>query len=83
MTKLKIKEWFYENTQDTAARYNTFIDTDRDENGYTKVDDGFVTVRVLEVLSESEKAIQVLLDTGSVVGSVKGWRTWIPKSVIA
>ena len=83
MRKLKIKEWFYEKTQDTAARYNCFVDTDRDENGCTKVEDGFVTVHVLEILAESEKAIQVLLDTGSIVGSVKGWRTWIPKSVIA
>lgn len=83
MTRLRIKEWFYEKTQDTATRYNTFIDTDRDENGYTKVEDGFVTVFALEILAESEKAMQVLLGTGSVVGSVKGWRTWIPKSVIA
>lgn len=82
MCKLKIKEWFYEKTQNVAQRYNTFIDTERDENGCTKVEDGFVTVHVLEILTESEKAIQVILDTGSVVGSVKGWKTWIPKSVV-
>ena len=82
MTRLRIKEWFYEKTQNVAQRYNTFIDTERDENGCTKVEDGFVTVHVLEILTESEKAIQVILDTGSVVGSVKGWKTWIPKSVV-
>lgn len=36
----------------------------------------------MEVLSESEKAIQVILGTGDIVGSYKGWKTWLPKSVI-
>lgn len=57
---------------------------------YSRVDgvltadkDGYVEVIVREVLNETEKAIQVILDSGSVVGNVKGWKTWIPKSVIA
>lgn len=45
--------------------------------------DGYKLVRVQEVLKETEKAVQVVLSTGNVVGSIKGWRTWIPKSVIA
>lgn len=36
-----------------------------------------------EIISESEKAIQVTLGSGNVVGSVKGWKLWIPKSQIA
>ena len=40
-------------------------------------------MRVHEVLKETEKAVHVVLSTGDVVGSIKGWKTWITKSVIA
>ena len=83
---LRIKEWFYYKTSEVAEGYNTFIDVTE----YSRVDgvltadkDGYVEVIVREVLNETEKAIQVILDSGSVVGSVKDWKTWIPKSVIA
>jgi hypothetical protein len=83
---LRIKEWFYYKTSEVAEGYNTFIDVTE----YSRVDgvltadkDGYVEVIVREVLNETEKAIQVILDSGSVVGNVKGWKTWIPKSVIA
>ena len=82
MTELRIKEWFYNKTEETSGRYNTFIDFVRNEDGMQKVEDGFVTVIVEEKLAESDKAIQVRLATGSVVGSAKGWTTWVPKSVI-
>ena len=81
--ELKIKEWFLNKTQETATRYNCFIDFERNENRQVLVVDGFVTVFVEETLAETEKAIQVVLHTGDVVGSGKGWKTWIPKSVIA
>lgn len=80
--ELKIKEWFWQKIHASAKCYNTFIDYVRDESGMMKVDDGYVTVIVEEVISESEKAIQVMLSSGGVVGSCKGWKTWIPKSVI-
>lgn len=83
---LRIKEWFYYKTSEVAEGYNTFIDVTE----YSRVDgvltadkDGYVEVIVREVLNETEKAIHVVLDSGSIVGSVKGWKTWIPKSVIA
>lgn len=79
---IAIKEWFYDKTEDVSSRYNCFIDFERDENGNRKVEDGCVFVTVEEVLNESEKAVQVRLRTGDIVGSVKGWKTWIPKSVI-
>ena len=80
---IKVKEWFISNTQVTARRYNTWIDVySRDENGTIKAENGYLTVKITEVLSESEKAVQVILSTGDVVGSIKGWKIWIPKSVI-
>ena len=82
MKELNIKEWFYNKTEETANRYNTFIDVARNEDGTIKIENGCTTVYAQEVLSESEKAIQVVLSTGSVIGSYKGWKTWIPKSVI-
>lgn len=82
MTKLSIKEWFYNKTESTSSSYNTFIDFERNEDGTAKIEDGYMTVFVQETISESEKAIQVVLSTGAVVGSGKGWKVWIPKSVI-
>lgn len=72
---IKIKEWFYDKQQETAGRYNCYIDKKDSEEGYVEV--------VAEQLKETEKAIQVKLDTGLVLGSYKGWTCWIPKSVIA
>lgn len=83
-TIIKIKDWFLDKTQDTARRYNMWIDVfSRDEETGMEISiDGYKSVRVQEVLKETEKAVQVVLSTGDVVGSIKGWKTWIPKSVI-
>lgn len=87
MKEMRIKKWFLDKTSETANKYNTYIDvTDASRDSKTRCitadADGFVEV-IAEVISESEKAIQVVLKTGEVVGSTKGWKTWIPKSVIA
>ena len=79
---MKIKEWFFDKTDAIAKSYNTFIDFARNEDGMRKVENGYMTVVVEEVFAESDKAIQVRLASGAVVGSYKGWKTWIPKSVI-
>ncbi len=80
---VKVRDWFIDKTQVTAKRYNTFIDVySRNEEGVIIAEDGYYTVKIIEVLTESEKAIQVVLGTGDIVGSYKGWKTWIPKSVI-
>ena len=81
--KLKVKEWFLNKTQETATRYNTFIDFERNEDDTVLVVDGYATVYVEEKLAETEKAVQVKLHTGNVLGSYKGWTVWVPKSVIA
>lgn len=80
---LKVKEWIIDREQRTASAYNMFIDFERDSEGYRKVENGYLTVTVEETLAETAKAIRVRLATGSVVGSVKGWTLWIPKSQIA
>ena len=80
---VKVRDWFIDKTQITAKKYNTFIDVySRNEDGVIISEDGYYTVKIMEVLSESEKAIQVVLGTGDIVGSYKGWKTWLPKSVI-
>lgn len=80
---LKVKEWVIDKAQQTARSYNCWIDYERTEDGTAKREDGCIIVYVDEMISESEKAIQVRLRTGDVVGSVKGWKLWIPKSQIA
>lgn len=80
---LKIKEWFFDKTSEKASQYNVYPDFARNEKGWTLVEDGYVTAYVDEYLGETEKAIQVRLSSGDCVGSYKGWKTWIPKSVIA
>lgn len=82
---LKVKEWFIDKMEIIAREYNCFIDvTDnsRVDGAITADENGCVEVIVEEKLNESEKAILVRLATGSIVGSVKGWKCWIPKSVI-
>ena len=80
---VKVRDWFIDKTQITAKKYNTFIDVySRNEDDVIISEDGYYMVKIMEVLSESEKAIQVVLGTGDIVGSYKGWKTWLPKSVI-
>lgn len=84
--ELKVKEWVIDKAQRTATCYNVFIDyARRDDNNYglPLVEDGYVFVKVEEVLDETEKAVKVRLESGSVVGSYNGWTLWLPKSQIA
>lgn len=82
---IKFKDWFIEKLEKTSTKYNTWIDIfSRNEIGKTVTDEnGYFTVCAEEIISETDKAVQVVLHTGDVVGSGKGWKTWIPKSVIA
>ena len=82
MTELKVKAWVIDKAQEVAGRYNCYIDyARRDERLGTRVEeDGYIYVLVEEVIRETEKAVQVRLQTGSVVGSYGGWTVWIPKS---
>ena len=70
---MMIKGWFFNKINAEAARYNVFMDMERIGDS-VKV--------VAEVLRETEKAVYCHIESGSVVGSYKGWNTWIPKSCI-
>lgn len=85
MKELKVKAWVIDKAQLTATRYNCFIDYSRrnEADGRRVEEDGYTYVIADEIISETEKAMQVKLRTGSVVGSYKGWKLWIPKSQIA
>ena len=78
--QLKVKEWVIDREQSKATGYNVFMDFERDDaTGTRKVTEGFLTVTVT-VLSETDKAIRVNIESGLVVGSSTGWTAWIPKS---
>ena len=83
MTEIKVKAWVIDKAEAEAKRYNTWIDIySRDEDGTKIAIDGYYTVRG-EIIKETEKAINVRLSTGDIVGSKKGWTIWMPKSQIA
>lgn len=82
MNYLAVKEWFFNKEQDKATHYNVFMDFERNENSTIKVADGYVFAKIEEVIKETEKAIQVKISSGDVIGSYKGWTCWIPKSLI-
>lgn len=75
--------------QDEAKRYNYWIDVKYNEEmkdgdaNLINNEDGYVTAYVQEEIKETEKAVNVVLSTGFIDGSIKGWKTWMPKSVIA
>ena len=78
-TELKVKSWVIEKADKTARHYDRCIATKRNADGIGSEEvDGFVTVWIEEFITESEKAINVVLDTEN--GS--GWKLWIPKSQI-
>lgn len=82
---IEVKAWVIDKASETASRYNCYIDyAERDEATGARVErDGYIKVMVEEVLGETEKAVHVRLATGEIVGSVNGWKLWIPKSQIA
>ena len=81
---LTVKAWVIDKAQDTASRYNCFIDYAERGVDHTRLEvNGYIKVIVEERLGETEKAVKVRLRTGDIVGSVKGWTLWIPKSQIA
>ena len=81
---MKVKSWFIRREDEKARVYHCMIDIDsRDERGTICEDEnGYFDVRG-KVLKETEKAAYVLLSTGDFDGSVMGWKTWIPKSLMA
>lgn len=85
MNEMKIKTWFVEKQEAIAQNYNIFFTyTRRTQDVCRKpvIEDDCYFLEIEEILAESEKAVRVKISSGDVVGSFKGWTTWIPKSVI-
>lgn len=85
MTELKVKKWIIDKAQSEAKKYNIWFDISRRTNDISNtplVEDDCLYIHCEEVLSETEKAVQVKVSTGSVDGSAKGWTLWVPKSQI-
>lgn len=81
---ISVKSWVINKAQQDASRYNCFFTyAERDENGAAITDGEYTKVVIEEVIAETEKAVQVRLQTGDVIGSSNGWKLWIPKSQIA
>ena len=80
-TTIKVKEWFFDKLYEEAMKYHIYLNVEyKVVNGIEMLD--HTTLRVDEVLKETEKAVQVVLDAETESGSYHSWKTWIPKSVI-
>ena len=80
-TTIKVKEWFFDNVYGEATKYHIYLNVEyKVVNGIEMLD--HTTLRVDEVLKETEKAVQVVLDAETESGYYHSWKTWIPKSVI-
>lgn len=79
MTKgiITVKEWFFDKINDTCNQYRCQLIGEY-ENGMLD----HSKLRVDDVVSETEKAYQVILDAETCYGNYKPWKCWIPKSVI-
>lgn len=83
--KMMVKKWMLDQKQNEAARYNMWFEIakeSRTELGIVADEDGFVTVILDDIIKETEKAVQVVVATGDIVGSSKGFKAWFPKSQI-
>lgn len=74
---VKVKEWFFNKTYAQAREYGMFLDGEY-KDGCLRHD----MVRVADVLSETEKAYKVMLETTTIGGRFATFTTWMPKSVI-
>ena len=74
---ITVKEWFFDKLNDTMKGYRCMV-----SGCYTNDRLDHTKLKVSEVLSETEKAYQVVVDAETFGGSYKAWKTWIPKSVV-
>lgn len=80
-TTIKVKEWFFNKVYEEAKKYHIYLKGEyKFVNNVEMLD--HTILRVDEVLKETEKAVQVVLDAETESGSYHSWKTWIPKSVI-
>lgn len=80
--KLTVKRWIADKTDAEAKRYNYFADVEYVNGFYADLENDTVTYSDVEILKETEKAVQVGIACGSIDGKVGTWKTWLPKSQI-
>lgn len=84
-----IKSWFmHNNLSELIVKNNVSICTEKKDGFLYGVDDETVSLMWGDVIRETEKAVQVSADFWSTRSHIadltvhKGWKVWIPKSVI-
>lgn len=79
---IKVKEWFRDELHDKMMGYRCLPDCEYIEDPVIgSVADG-TSLRIAELVAETEKAVKVVVEAETFGGHYKGWTTWIPKSVI-
>lgn len=87
---MKIRYWVWDKINTEADRYGRGVDANADREWGTTVketqdENGYVKVYPIEIIKETEKAINVKLAATSYNKSMSAttWTAWIPKSQIA
>lgn len=81
MKIFKIKEWLFDKINNEAKGYHMLLDGEyHDESGNRVLD--HTSIHVIEVLSETEKALRVKLECTTFGGHYHSYTTWLPKSQI-
>lgn len=80
--KMTVKRWIADKAQEEAKRYNLFFNVEYANGYYADTENDTVTFSDVEILKETEKAIQVSIACGNADGKVGTYKAWMPKSQI-
>jgi hypothetical protein len=83
MTKLTAKRWIIDQKRDEMRKYHLDLCFEYANNYYADVENDTVTIRVVEIVKESEKAMQVKAECETTEQRFhEPFILWIPKSQI-
>ena len=80
--KMTVKRWIADKAQTEAKRYNYFFNVEYVNGFYADIENDTVTLESVEIIKETEKAVQVAIGCGAIDGKVETWNAWLPKSQI-
>lgn len=80
--ELTVKRWIADKIDAEAKIYNYFTDVVYVNGYYADTVNDTVTYKDVEILKETEKAVQAAIMCGAVDGKVGRFKSWIPKSQI-
>lgn len=80
--KLTVKRWIADKAQVEAKIYNYFFNVIYVNGYYADVENDTVTFADVEVIRETEKAINISVSCGAIDGKIGAWKMWVPKSQI-